>query len=76
MTDLKKKVHAFADDALGELDAVSIAQRIKKKEITSEEAVLAAIERAKSVNPNINAIVTELYDKALETSKQNLEKIS
>lgn len=73
MTDLKKKVHAFTDDALSEMDAVDIAQRIKQKEITPEEAVLAAIERAQSVNPQINAIVTELYDKALEISKQNLE---
>jgi amidase len=73
MTDLKKKVHAFKNDALGELDAVAIAERIRTKEITSEEAVLAAIDRAQSVNPQINAIVTELYDKALEKSKQNLE---
>ena len=32
MSDLKKKVHAFQDDALGELDALGIADRIKKKE--------------------------------------------
>lgn len=70
MNDLNKKVHAFTDDALGKLDAVAIAERIKSKEITPKEAVAAAIERAKQVNPNINAIVTELYDRALEESEQ------
>lgn len=68
MNELNKKVHAFTDDALGTLDAVSIAERIKNKEITPKEAVTAAIDRAKKVNPNINAIVTELYDRALEES--------
>lgn len=58
MSSEKKKVHAFKDDALGELDAVGIAARIKNKEISAKEAVEASIERAKDVNPHINAIVT------------------
>lgn len=59
-----KKAHAFTDDALGELDAVGIAERIRKKEISAHEAVEAGISRAQAVNPRINAIVTELYDRA------------
>ena len=73
MNELKKKVHSFKDDALGTLDAVGIAERIKKKEITQKEAVEASIERAKDVNPHINAIVTELYDRALEESTKSHE---
>ncbi len=72
MSDLSKKVHAFQDDALGELDAVGIAERIKKKEITPKEAVAAAIERAKHVDQSLNAIVTALYDRATDVSKSEL----
>lgn len=66
----EKKVHAFKDDALGEWDAVALAARIKRKEISAKEAVSATIERAKSVNPKLNAIVTELYDRALSESEK------
>jgi amidase len=73
MSNEKKKVHAFKNDALGTLDAVGIAERIKNNEISAKEAVLASIERAKDVNPHINAIVTELYDRALEESEKGHE---
>lgn len=72
MIDLKKKVHAFKDDALSDLDATAIAERIKNKEISAEEAVTAAVNRAQEVNPHINAIVTELYDNALTESREQL----
>ncbi|MCF8277875.1 MAG: amidase [Flavobacteriales bacterium] len=70
MNENGKKVHAFRNDALGELDAVGIAQRIKQKEISAKEAVVASMERAQAINPNINAIVTELYDHALSESEK------
>lgn len=71
MSNQKKKAHAFKNDALGELDAVGIAARIKSKEISAKEAVMASVERAKDVNPHINAIVTELYDRALDESAKD-----
>lgn len=64
MNEKSKKIHAFSDDALGEMDATGIAARIKLKEISPKEVVEASIARAQKVNPEINAIVTELYDKA------------
>lgn len=70
MSEKSKKVHVFKDDALGELDAVGIAEKIRTKEINAKEAVSAAIERAKEINPTINAIVTELYDRALEVADE------
>ena len=73
MSEKEKKVHAFKADALGELDAVAIAARIAKKEISAKEAVVASIERAQAVNPQINAIVTELYDRALDESVKEHE---
>jgi amidase len=51
-------------DALGDLDGVALAARIRSKEITALEAVDAAIARADAVDPAINAIVTKLYDRA------------
>lgn len=65
----KKRIHAFCDDALGTLDAVEIAQKISKGEINASEVVEAAIERAQSVNPAINAIVTETFDLARQQVK-------
>jgi amidase len=46
---------------LGTLDGVGIAQKISSGEISAAEAVEAAIARAKSVNPQLNAIVTETF---------------
>jgi amidase len=57
-------VGANASDALGDLDGVAIAARIRSKDITALEAVDAAIARADKVEPAINAIVTKLYDRA------------
>lgn len=72
MSTEKTKVHAFTNDSIGNLDAVGIASKIQKKEISSKEAVEASIKRAQTVNPHINAIVTELYDRALsETERAN-----
>jgi amidase len=62
------KIHSFANDILGEKDAVEIASLIKKKEIQSKEVVAACIKRARQVNPKINAIVTECYEKGLTES--------
>jgi amidase len=62
------KMHSFANDILGEKDAVEIASLIKKKEIQSKEVVAACIKRARQVNPKINAIVTECYEKGLTES--------
>lgn len=50
-------------------DAVETATRIKKGDITALEAVNAAITRAEKLNPAINAIVTQTFDKAREDAK-------
>jgi amidase len=57
-------VAAKTSDALGDLDGVAIAARIRSKDITVLEAVDAAIARAEAVEPAIKAIVTKLYDRA------------
>jgi amidase len=59
--------HAFTDE-LSALDAVATAERVRAKELTPAEVVAAAIERAKAVNPELNAIATEDYERALATA--------
>lgn len=68
-----KKVHAFSNDVLGNLDAVALANLIKNKEVSSEEVVKATIERANKVNPKLNAIVTPNYKDALDASKTGFD---
>jgi len=68
-----KKVHAFSNDALGNDDAVGLAQKLQNKEVSSEELIKASIERAKIVEPKLKAIVTDTFDKALIQSKQQQE---
>jgi len=50
---------------LAALDAVATAEAIRSGRITAREAVAAAIARARDVQPRINAIVTDCFDRAL-----------
>jgi amidase len=53
---------------LADLDAVATAAAIESGQLTAREAVAAAIRRAESVEPRINAIVTEAYERARATA--------
>ena len=59
-----RHVHAFEDDALGELDAVALAQAIKSGRMTRAEAVEAAIARTEAVNPTLNGLACQAFDQA------------
>jgi amidase len=61
---MSKKIHAFADDALGYHDATGVAAAIAKKEVSVQEVTEAAIARTEKVNPALNAIVLKTYDVA------------
>jgi fatty acid amide hydrolase 2 len=58
-----------------DLSATRLAKLIKNKEITSLEIVSKHIERAKLVNPKINAIVKDNFDNAIVLAKKADEKI-
>ena len=58
------RVHAFGDDALGELDAVGLVDRIRSRRASIRDVVEAAIGRAERVNPELNAIVHAAFDRA------------
>jgi amidase len=61
--------HAFTDE-LSRLDAVATAERVRAGEVSPQEVVAAAVERAKAVNPDLNAVACEDYDRALEAAQR------
>lgn len=58
------KLHAFQTDALGDLDAVALAEEIRRGRVSVKEVTEAAIARAEQVNPALNAIALRTYDQA------------
>lgn len=58
------RVHAFTDDALGEHDAVGLAEEIRSGRVSALEAVDAAIARVEKVNPTLNGLAVADYDRA------------
>ena len=63
-----ERVHAFTDDALGDLDAVGVAASIADGDITSREATEAAIARAEKIDAQLNMLVVRDYERALSQS--------
>lgn len=57
-----------ATGPLADLDAMATAAAIRSGQLTAREAVEAAIRRAQSLEPRINAIVTEAYERARATA--------
>jgi amidase len=62
------RVHAFCDDALGDLDSVGVAAAIAAGHISAREATEAAIARVESVNAQLNAVQHPDFDRALAAS--------
>ena len=58
------RVHAFGDDALGDLDAVGLVARIQAREVSVAEVVEAAIARVERVDPQLNAVAHAAFDRA------------
>lgn len=51
-----RHVHAFGDDALGELDAVGLADALRAGRVGRAEVVEAAIARTEAVDPILNGL--------------------
>lgn len=58
------RVHAFTDDALGELDAVGLVEALHRGEVSVPDVVEAAIARVERVDPEVNALAFRAYDRA------------
>lgn len=65
-----KKIHTFEDDALGNLDAVGVAEAIAAKKVSPEEIVEAAINRAEKADEHLGAIVYKYYNEARKNAAQ------
>src|SRR5574337_1816505 len=59
-----RHVHAFGDDALGDFDAVGLVGRIKSGHVSAAELVEAAVARTEKVNPALNGLAYEAFDRA------------
>lgn len=57
-------VSAFDDDALGELDAIGAADAIRCRAVSRAEVVDAAIARTLKVDPQLNGLAYEAFDRA------------
>jgi amidase len=63
------RVHAFTDDALGDLDAVGLADHLAAGKLSAAEAVDAAVARVQAVNGELNAMAYEAFDRARSASR-------
>jgi len=54
------------------LDATAQAELLRRRQISAVELAEAAIRRAETVNPALNAIVTPLYDEATRAARGSL----
>ena len=59
-----RHVHAFGDDALGDLDAVGMVHAMRRGTVSSAELIDAAIARVTAVNPALNGLAHDAFDKA------------
>jgi amidase len=57
-------MHAFGDDALGDLDAVGLVDALQTGKVSALELVEAAIARTEAVNPTLNGLAYEAFDRA------------
>ncbi|HEX3223955.1 MAG TPA: amidase [Nocardioides sp.] len=58
------RVHAYADDALSDLDAVGLVEALAARRVSIPEVVEAAIARTQRVDPQVNAVAAECFDRA------------
>lgn len=72
MTDQHQatRVHAFTDDALGDLDATGVANRIRSGEISAAEAVDAAIDRSARMEESLHALRHPDFERARSRAQQ------
>lgn len=64
-------IHAVGDDALGDSDAVGLVERLRAREVSPAELVEAAIARAEAVNPQLNGLAFEGFDRARTSARQD-----
>jgi len=65
---LMDSIHAFGQefsgDALGDLDAVGVVEALRAGRVSAREVIDAAIARTEAVNPTLNGLACEVFDRA------------
>ncbi|OBG41725.1 amidase [Mycobacterium alsense] len=64
-----RRVHAFGDDALGDLDAVGLADAIRAGSVGRADVVEAAIARTEAVNPALNGLAYNGFERARQAAR-------
>ncbi len=59
-------------DEIADLDAIAQAALVRNRDVTAADLVETAIERVERHNPPINAVITKMYDLALERASRPL----
>jgi amidase len=60
--------HTF-DDELARWDGVATAEAVRRRQVSAEEVVGAAIERSRRMEPELGAVACEDYDRALARAR-------
>jgi len=63
------RISAFGDDALGNLDAVGVAEAVRSGAVSAAEIVEAAITRTEKVNPELNGLAYQAFDQARQRAQ-------
>lgn len=56
------RIHAFCNDVLDHHDGVALGALVRRREISPREVLEAAVERARRVNPALQAIAHEAFE--------------
>jgi amidase len=64
-----RRVHAFGDDALGDLDAVGLADAIRAGSVGRADVIEAAIARTEAVNPVLNGLAYNGFEQARKAAQ-------
>lgn len=70
-----KHVHAFGDDALGDLDALGVAERIASGEVSAAEMLDAAIARLDRVEPVLSAVAVDDRERARDRAARGFDGV-
>lgn len=64
-----RRVHAFCDDALGDLDAVGLSDALRAGRVGRAEVIEAAIARTEAVDPVLNGLAYAAFRQAREAAE-------
>lgn len=70
MSDNSKTVHAFGDDALGDMDATALAQAIDSGRLSARDAADAAIARLEKVEPALHAMAFSTFEQGRRQARR------